>query len=69
MPQIRATTPWFCAVSGTQLANTSGNPAYAEAAALVARMAALRDAAGHVAYLAVLKARFGRKRNFMMLFP
>lgn len=52
-----------------QLANTGGNPAYAEAAALVARMAALRDAAGQAAYVAALKARFGRKRNLMMLLP
>jgi hypothetical protein len=52
-----------------QLANTGGNRAYAEAAALVARMAALRDATGHAAYVAALKARFGRKRNFMMLLP
>jgi hypothetical protein len=50
-----------------QLATVGGNPAYAEAAALIARMAALRDGAEQAAYLAALKARFGRKRNFMML--
>jgi uncharacterized Zn finger protein len=52
-----------------QLVNSGGNRAYAEAAALVARMAALRDGAGQAAYVAALKARFGRKRNFMMLLP
>ena len=46
-----------------------GNRAYAEAAALVARMAAPRDAADQAAYVAALKVRFGRKRNFMMLLP
>jgi 3-oxoacyl-ACP reductase-like protein len=50
-----------------QLATIGGNPAYAEAAALVARMAALRDGVEQAAYVAALKARFGRKRNFMML--
>ena len=43
------------------------NPAYAEAAALIARMAGLRGAAEQQAYLAGVKARFGRKRNFMAL--
>lgn len=50
-----------------QLATVGGNPAYAEAVALVARMAALRNGAEQAAYVAALKARFGRKRNFMML--
>jgi len=50
-----------------QLATVGGNPAYAEAMALVARMAALRNGAEQAAYVAALKARFGRKRNFMML--
>ena len=45
-----------------QLATVGGNPAYAEAVALVARMAALRNGAEQAAYLAALKARFGRKR-------
>ena len=48
-----------------QLAQTGGDPAYAEAAALIARMATLRDDADQVAYVTALKARFGRKRNFM----
>jgi hypothetical protein len=41
-----------------QLATVGGNPAYAEAVALVARMAALRDGAEQAAYVAGLKARF-----------
>jgi predicted DNA-binding protein len=50
-----------------ELANVGGNPAYAEAAALIARMATLRGATEHTAYIAGLKERFGRKRNFMKL--
>jgi tetratricopeptide (TPR) repeat protein len=50
-----------------QLADGGGNPAYAEAADLVARMAALRSAADQVDYVTALKARFGRRRNFMKL--
>lgn len=50
-----------------QLAEQGGNPAYAEAAELVARMAGLRGAAEQAAYVAMLKERFGRKRNFMKL--
>lgn len=49
------------------LANGGGNPAYAEAAALIARMAGLRGAAEQAIYVADIKARFGRKRNFMAL--
>ena len=44
-----------------------GERAYAEAAKLVARMARLREPAVQAAYLAELKARHGRKRNFMKL--
>jgi len=50
-----------------QLANAGGNPAYAEAANLIGRMAALQSAAEQAAYVAALKVRFGRKRNFMKL--
>jgi uncharacterized Zn finger protein len=50
-----------------QLANAGSNPAYEEAAALVVRMAPLRSAAEQAAFVAALKARFGRKRNFMKL--
>lgn len=50
-----------------QLANVGGDPAYAEAAQLVARMSALRNPAEQTAYVVDLKARFGRKRNFMKL--
>lgn len=49
------------------LAEVGGNPAYAEAAALIRRMASLRDAGEHAAYLSEIKARFQRKRNFMAL--
>jgi uncharacterized Zn finger protein len=44
-----------------------GNPAYAEAVALLAHMAALRTSEAQAAHVAALKARFGRKRNFMEL--
>lgn len=50
-----------------QLAAAGGNRAYAEAVGLIERMAGLRDGAGHAAYLAELKTRFGSKRNFMKL--
>ena len=51
----------------SQLANAGNNPAYEEAARLVARMAALRSKAEQEAYVVEIKARFGRKRNFMKL--
>jgi len=47
--------------------NTGGNPAYAGAAKLIARMAALRNPAEQTSYVAALKLRFGRKRNLMKL--
>lgn len=50
-----------------QLANRGDNQAYAEAAAFIARMNSLRSAAEQTTYVAELKARFGRKRNFMKL--
>jgi tetratricopeptide (TPR) repeat protein len=50
-----------------QLADLGGAFAYAEAAQLVARMAALRPKAEQVAYVLALKERFGRRRNFMKL--
>jgi uncharacterized Zn finger protein len=49
------------------LVGAMGERAYAEAAKLVARMARLRDGAAQARYLAELKARHGRKRNFMKL--
>jgi uncharacterized Zn finger protein len=49
------------------LAKGGGNPAYAEAAALIARMATLRGTAEQAAYLVEIKTRFGRRRNFMAL--
>ena len=50
-----------------QLAKAGSNPAYSEAATLIARMAALRSAAEQAAYVAALKVRFRLKRNFMKL--
>ncbi|CAN7670884.1 SWIM zinc finger family protein [Mesorhizobium sp. LjRoot246] len=52
-----------------RLAEFGGNDAYAEAAVLIGHMAGLRVASEHVAYLADVKARFGRRRNFMKLLP
>lgn len=50
-----------------QLVNAGGNPAYAEAAKLIAHMTALRSGAEQAAFVTELKARHGRKRNFMKL--
>ncbi|SME99439.1 Uncharacterized conserved protein, contains Zn finger domain [Tistlia consotensis] len=50
-----------------ELARVGGNPSYAEAAALIARMAGLRGAAEQATYLTDVKARHGRKRNLMKL--
>lgn len=50
-----------------ELANVGGKPAYGEAADLIARMATLRSAAEQSAYVAALKERHRRKRNFMKL--
>ena len=49
------------------LANTGGNGNYEEAARLIARMAGLRDKREQAVYLADLKERHRRKRNFMKL--
>jgi len=49
------------------LVGGGGNPAYQEAAELVQRMAALRDSGEQADYVAGLKERFGRRRNFMKL--
>ena len=49
------------------LAGAGGDRQYAEAATLVARMGILRGHGVQAAYVADLKARFGRKRNFMKL--
>ncbi len=49
------------------LAGAGGNPAYEEAAALIARMATLQAAAEQAAYVAEIKERHRRKRNFMKL--
>jgi uncharacterized Zn finger protein len=50
-----------------ELANGGGNRAYEEAADLITRMGRLRDAAEQAAYVATLRERFGRRRNFMKL--
>lgn len=50
-----------------QFVSTGGNQAYAEAAKLIARMAALQSVAEQAAYVATLKARHSQKRNFMKL--
>ncbi len=50
-----------------QLVTAGGNPAYAAAVALIARIATLQDAAEQAAYVAGLKERHGRKRNLMKL--
>jgi uncharacterized Zn finger protein len=47
------------------LVRAGGNGAYAEAANLIARMAALRAPSEQAAYVAGVKMRHGRKRNFM----
>jgi uncharacterized Zn finger protein len=51
----------------SQLADAGNNHAYEEAARLVTRMATLRNKAEQAAYVAEIKVRFGRKRNFMKL--
>jgi uncharacterized Zn finger protein len=50
-----------------RLANGGGNRAYEEAAGFVARMGRLRAPAEQTAYVATLKERFARKRNFVKL--
>jgi hypothetical protein len=50
-----------------ELANEGGNRAYEEAAGFVVRMGCLRAPAEQTAYVATLKERFGRRRNFVKL--
>jgi hypothetical protein len=50
-----------------QLVDRGGNPSYEEAARFIAHMAGLRCPAEHAKHVAAVKARFGRKRNFMKL--
>jgi hypothetical protein len=50
-----------------ELANGGGNRAYEEAAGFIARMGRLRAPAEQTAYIAAVKERFGRKRNFVRL--
>ncbi len=49
------------------LVEHGGDRGYGDAAALVARMAGLRDAAAQAVYVADLKVRFKRRRNFVKL--
>jgi uncharacterized Zn finger protein len=55
------------AVYEANVEQQAGVAQYAEAAKLVARLAKLRDAAAQTAYVAALKERHKRKRNFMKL--
>jgi uncharacterized Zn finger protein len=50
-----------------QLASAGSNEAYKEAAKLIGKMAALQSKAEQAEYVASLKVRHGRKRNFMRL--
>ena len=50
-----------------QVERLAGGAAYAEAVKVIARMAKLRSAAEHAAFLVDLRARHGRKRTFMKL--
>ncbi len=49
------------------LVKAGGNPGYEQARGLITRMAALRSAGEQTAYVADLKERFRRKRNFIKL--
>ena len=50
-----------------ELVEAGGNPGYEKAFELVARIGALRGASAQAAYVADLKTRFRRKRNFIKL--
>lgn len=50
-----------------QLVEAGGNPAYEEAAQLIGRIASLQGETEQAKYVASLKLRFSRKRNFMKL--
>lgn len=50
-----------------QLVEAGGNPAYEEAVQLIRRIASLQEEAEQAKYVASLKSRFSRKRNFMKL--
>jgi uncharacterized Zn finger protein len=50
-----------------QLVNLGSNDTYRDAANLIVRMAALQSAVEQASYVAGLKERFGRRRNFMKL--
>lgn len=50
-----------------ELVESGDNPAYAEAAKLITHIGGLRDADAQGAYVADLRARFSRRRNFIKL--
>jgi uncharacterized Zn finger protein len=57
----------FYAAKVERLANSGAGDSYREAAELIARVAKLRDPAEHAAYVAGIRERFRRRRNFMKL--
>ncbi|HET6618670.1 MAG TPA: SWIM zinc finger family protein [Dongiaceae bacterium] len=57
----------FYAAKVERLANSGAGDSYKEAAELIARVAKLRDPAEHAAYVADIRERFRRRRNFMKL--
>ena len=57
----------FYATKVEELAGSGYGNSYEEAAELIARMAKLRDATEQAAYVAGIKERFRRRRNFMKL--
>ena len=57
----------LCRAACMRSSRRAAAPAYAEAAELVARMAGLQGADEQAAFVAELKTRFGRRRNFVKL--
>ncbi|NJM92505.1 MAG: acyltransferase [Rhodospirillaceae bacterium] len=57
----------FYASKVERLVNSGSGNSYDEAAKLIGRLAQLRDPAEHAAYMADIKERFRRRRNFMRL--
>lgn len=57
----------FYAAKVERLAGSGSGDSYEEAVKLIRRLAKLRDPAEHAAYVADIKERFRRRRNFMKL--
>ena len=57
----------FYATKVERLVNSGSGNSYEQAAKLIGRLAQLRDPAEHAAYMADIKERFRRRRNFMRL--